>query len=75
MQRDQRQMKQVWMVEDARSSAPGDAPRSFWTKIGVAFENEDGSLSLHLAAIPVTGKMIVRDATPFTARPEPRGAA
>lgn len=55
-----KKMKHVWMVEDAPSS-PGEAPRTFWTKIGIAVENEDGSLSLTLSAIPVTGKMIIRD--------------
>ena len=57
-----RRMKNVWMVEDVPADA-GAPARSFWTKIGVAVENDDGSLSLHLAAIPVTGKMHIRDAT------------
>lgn len=65
-------MKHVWMVEE--TAAKDGAPKTFWTKIGVAFENEDGSLSLHLAAIPVTGKMHVQDATPLAAASTPRKA-
>ncbi len=56
-------MKHVWMVEDVPASGAREA-KSFWTKIGVAVENRDGSLSLTLAAIPVSGRMIFRDATP-----------
>lgn len=58
-----KKMKHVWMVEDVPASSDGGA-RAFWTKIGVAYENEDGSLSLTLAAIPVTAKMQVRDPAP-----------
>jgi len=47
-------MKHVWMVEDVPASGAREA-KSFWTKIGVAVENRDGSLSLTLAAIPVSG--------------------
>ena len=75
MKSDQRRMKHVWMVEDAPSSSVNSPPKSFWTKIGIAFENEDGSLTLQLAAIPVTGKMVVRDATPFASTLKTRGAA
>lgn len=57
-------MKHVWMVEDAGATSATEA-KSFWTKIGVAYENADGSVSLVLAAIPVTGRMQIRDpATP-----------
>lgn len=69
-----KKMKHVWMVEDAASTT-GPA-KSFWTKIGVAYENEDGSLSLHLAAVPVSGRMQIRDATPaFAAADDARTVA
>ncbi len=56
--------KHLWLVEDV--PAKGDRPsKSFWTKIGVAFENRDGSYSLHLAAIPVSGKLQMRDPSGF----------
>lgn len=75
MKNEMRRMKHVWMVEDAPPSSANGTAKSFWTKIGIAFENEDGSLTLQLAAIPVTGKMVVRDATPFAAPVQTRGAA
>lgn len=38
--------------------------RSFWNRIGVAYENRDGSLNIKLDAVPVNGTMQVRDWTP-----------
>ena len=61
-------MKHIWMVEDAPAK-DGAASPSYWTKIGVAFENADGSWSLQLSAVPVSGKMQLRDpALPALAR-------
>lgn len=55
-----KKMKHLWMVEDY--PARGErAAGSYWTKIGVAFENRDGSYSLELSAIPVHGKLQMRD--------------
>lgn len=55
--------KQLWMVEEASTDERGKA-RSFWTKIGVAFENRDGSWSLELSALPVNGRLQMRDPRP-----------
>ena len=70
-------MKHVWMVEDAPAppGATSKEPRSYWTKIGVAYENADGSWSLQLAAVPVTGRMQLRDPAlaPGTRMPERAG--
>ena len=38
--------------------------KSYWTKIGVAYTNRDGSINLKLEAVPVNGTMQVRDWTP-----------
>ncbi len=35
--------------------------RSYWTKVGIGFVNNDGSLSLKLEALPVNGQLQVRD--------------
>jgi len=58
-----KRMKHLWMVEDypARGERPAG---SAWTKIGVAFENKDGSWSIDLKAIPVNGKLQMRDPAP-----------
>ena len=42
--------------------------RTFWTKIGSAFKNRDGSFNVLLDALPVSGKLHVREIDP-TRRP------
>lgn len=61
--RSSRRMKQLWMVEDRPATANREA-KSFWTKVGVAFENRDGSWTLELAAVPVNGRLQMRDPAP-----------
>lgn len=38
--------------------------KSFWVRIGAAFVNRDGSLTVKLDALPVNGMLQVRDASP-----------
>lgn len=35
--------------------------KAVWLKVGAAFENRDGSLTLFLDALPVNGKLHVRE--------------
>jgi hypothetical protein len=64
-----KKMKHLWMVEDYQ--ARGERPAgSYWTKIGVAFENKDGSWSLEMKAIPVNGRLQMRDPAPKQDKPE-----
>jgi len=35
--------------------------KSYWTRVGVAYENRDHSLTLKLDALPVSGTLQVRD--------------
>jgi hypothetical protein len=58
-----RKMKELWVVEDKPATEERPA-RSYWTKIGVAVENRDGSYSLHLVAVPVNGRLQMRDPAP-----------
>ena len=51
--------REVWTVADR-----GEGRKGFWLRIGTAFENKDGSWSLVLDALPVNGKLIVRDERP-----------
>lgn len=44
--------------------------KSFWNRIGVAFVNRDGSITVKLDAVPVSGQLQIRD---FEARDEERG--
>lgn len=54
-----RAIKHIWMVEDVKQSdGPG---KTYWTKVGTAFANLDGSWSLELSAFPVSGKLQLRD--------------
>ena len=51
-----RPYKEVWVVEDRPNA------RSRWTRVGVAFENRDGSWNLKLSAVPIgLGQLNIRD--------------
>jgi hypothetical protein len=49
-----RKMKTVYTVVDR-------GQKSYWVRIGVGFENQDGSLNLKLDAVPTNGTLQVRD--------------
>lgn len=59
-----RKMKAVFTVVDR-------GQKSYWVRIGVGFENNDGSLNLKLDAMPTNGTLQVRDWEP---REEGRGS-
>ena len=40
------------------------ADRAFWTRIGAAFKNRDGSYNIHLDALPTNGKLHMREVDP-----------
>ena len=42
--------------------------RQFWVRVGAAFVNRDGSLNVRLDAMPVNGKLQIRDYQPRDAR-------
>ena len=51
-----RRFKEVWMVEDRPEA------KSIWTRVGTAFENQDGSWNIRLSALPVgSGRLNMRD--------------
>lgn len=52
---DHSKMKYVYVIS-------GKGERKFWTKIGVAFVNRDGSLNCKLESLPVDGELHIRDA-------------
>ena len=56
-------VKVVWMVTER-------GEKSYWTRIGIGSVNRDGSLSLTLEALPLGGKIQVRDYTPRDDAPE-----
>lgn len=49
-------IKDVYVITDR-----GEHEKSSWSKIGIAFVNKDDSLNVILDAIPVSGKIHIRD--------------
>ena len=35
--------------------------KTFWTRVGAAFTNKDGSINIELDALPTSGRLQVRD--------------
>jgi hypothetical protein len=68
MEEQTRTMKMVWtMVERGQGSG---AVKSYWTRVGVGFVNRDGSITLRLDAIPLSGTLQVREWEPLERRPD-----
>lgn len=44
-----------------------EGARSVWTRIGSAWTNRDGSVTVRLDALPVSGVMQIRDGEPSKA--------
>ncbi len=42
----------------------GEGQKAFWCRVGSAFVNKDGSLSILLDALPLDGKLVVREEVP-----------
>lgn len=47
--------------------------QKYWTRIGAAFVNRDGSISVKLDAVPVNGEIQVRDYVPREDREDASG--
>jgi hypothetical protein len=54
---DQSKMKIAYVVTQRGTN-------KYWTRIGVAFVNRDGSFNVKLEAVPVSGEIHVRDYVP-----------
>ncbi len=54
--------KPVYTIADR-----GEGQKEFWCRIGIAFVNRDGSLTVKLDAMPVNGKLHIRDENPYAA--------
>jgi len=53
--------KEVYVVTE------GPSGKVVWIRVGVAHANRDGSLSVTLDALPLSGKLVIRDPRPFGA--------
>lgn len=43
--------------------------KTYWPRIGAAFDNSDGSVTLKLDALPVSGQLQIRDRRDFDGEP------
>ncbi|MEE9197759.1 MAG: hypothetical protein V3U45_06415 [bacterium] len=50
-------MKSVFTIVEGRK----EPDKKFWVRIGAAFENEDGSTTVYLDALPVNGLLQIRE--------------
>jgi len=48
--------------------------KKFWSRIGAAFQNQDGSVNVLLDALPMNGELQIRDPQPKD-RPDARDLA
>jgi len=46
--------------------------KSWWNKIGVAFQNNDGSFNIRLFGLPTNGEIQIREDQERDARPAPQ---
>jgi hypothetical protein len=60
----QGRMKLVYTIVERGSG------KSFWTRVGAAFVNADGSINVRLDAIPINGTLQLRDYEPRDVRPD-----
>jgi hypothetical protein len=72
MEENTRNMKLVWTVVERGQS--NGLTKSYWTRVGVGFVNRDGSLTLRLDALPLSGTLQVREWEPFDKRPDAEGS-
>lgn len=48
--------------------------RKYWLRVGIAFPNRDGSMTVRLDASPTNGQLHIRDPEPYAPRVEGAGA-
>jgi hypothetical protein len=65
----QRTSKAVYTIIEKAGREP------FWLRIGWCFTNRDGSFNIHLDAVPINGKLQVRDWQPREDRERTEGDA
>jgi hypothetical protein len=39
---------------------PRSAPQDFWQRVGTALARSDGGFDIHLIAVPVNGRLVIR---------------
>lgn len=49
-------LKDVYVISER-----GDDEKAYWQRIGIAFVNKDDSLNVVLDALPISGKLHIRE--------------
>ena len=70
-------METTKKIQAVYTVVPKSDGKDVWLRLGAAFPNRDGSLSVVLDAIPVNGRLQIREMAPprDAATPRPREAA
>ena len=50
----------VWSIQESENREG----KSWWTRVGTAFRNRDGSINVILDALPIAGKLNIREPRP-----------
>jgi len=58
-------VKDVYAIYESKTEG---RERSRWVRVGVAFENKDGSLNVLLDALPLSGRLQIRNRDGYEAR-------
>lgn len=66
-------LKDVYAISENPAAATGGKDR--WTKIGIGFVNRDNSVNIVLDAIPLNGRLQIRDRQTKTNNAETRRVA
>ena len=53
--------KGVMVVYEVFNIVKNDEGKGFWTRVGVAFENSDGSFNVKLNCLPLNGTLHIRE--------------
>lgn len=53
-------VKDVYTIQESEGGS-GDGAKDRWTKIGIGFVNRDDSINILLNALPVNGRLHVRE--------------
>ena len=62
-------LKDVFTIAERPQSSPEAKDR--WTKIGIGFVNRDHSINVVLDAIPLNGRLQIRDRMAFPKKQQP----
>ncbi len=53
-------MMEVFTIQKTKGKN-GQEGKDYWTKVGNAFTNKDGSMNVYLTALPLDGKLQLRE--------------